>query len=101
MSIVIVTVEVSGTTAVSAPAGSSLAGASITLSNGAPAQLIAAAPYTASFADVADGTYTATVQFVDQAGNPLGAATTSGPVTVASPVSIDVPNVVNIALTVQ
>ena len=99
--IVVVSVEVQGSTTVSAKAGTSLAGMSITLSNGAPAQLVAAAPYTASFSDVAPGSYTSTAQFVDAHCNALGPVFTSGAITVEAPVSIDVPNIVTATLTVQ
>jgi hypothetical protein len=94
MSTVIVAVA---TTSTSFPAGTVAAGIVISLSGGAvPAQTVTAAPYTASFADVAPGTYTATAQAVDSSGNPLGAAATSAEFTVAAPVMVDVPQTVTV-----
>jgi hypothetical protein len=52
------------------------------LSNGAPSQMIAAAPYSASFVDVAPGTYTATAQAVDVNGVAVGELKTSAPFTI-------------------
>lgn len=80
------------------PSGTAPAGVSITLSNGAPAQLIASAPYSATFADVAPGSYTASAQAVDAAGAPLGAAAVSAEFTIAASVSVDVPSVVTVTV---
>lgn len=99
--IVNVTVATDGATTVTAKAGTVLAGMSIALSNGAPAQLVTATPYAASFSDVAPGTYTATATFVDANGNALGPAVASASVTVEADVSIDVPNIVSVSLAVQ
>lgn len=97
MSTVIVTVE---TQAQPFPSGTVAAGVSISLSGGVlHAQLITTAPYSASFADVAPGTYTASAQAVDASGNPLGAAAVSAEFTIAAPeVNVDVPSVVTVAI---
>ena len=79
------------------PAGTVPAGVKITLSNGA-AQVIAAAPYSATFTDVAPGSYTASAQAVDAAGADLGAAAVSAEFTIAAPVSVDVPSVVTVTV---
>lgn len=97
MSTVIVTLE---TVATPFPAGTVAAGISISLSGGAvPAQTVTAAPYTASFADVAPGSYTASAQALDANGQPLGAAAMSAEFTIAAPdVSVDVPSTVTVAI---
>lgn len=60
------------------PAGTAAQGGiTFTLSNGAPAQMIAAAPFSASFADVAFGSYTVTTQAVDVNGQAVGAPSVS------------------------
>lgn len=102
MSTVIVSIETQGTTPVTAPAGTVLAGLSISLSGGAyPAQVVVAAPFTASFVGVAPGEYTANVQAVDANGNALGVATASAQFTVQPDVSIDVPTVTTVSVSVQ
>lgn len=102
MSIVVVSVETNGTTPVTAKAGTTLAGASISIAGTTLApQLISAAPYTATFQDVPPGDYTAVVQFVDAAGNALGAASSSGQFNVPADISIDVPTVTNVAVQVS
>ncbi len=96
MSTVIVAVE---TQAQQFPSTTVSAGVSISLSGGAvPAQVISAAPYSATFADVAPGTYTASAVATDSAGNPLGTPIVSVEFTVAAPVSIDVPSVINVTV---
>jgi hypothetical protein len=73
------------------PAGTTPAGISISITGIAP-QVIAAAPYTATFTNVPDGTYTAVAQAVDASGNPLGAALTSASFTVpTNGVAVDIP----------
>jgi hypothetical protein len=60
---------------------------------------VAGAPYTASFSDVAPGSYTASAQAVDSLGNPLGSAIVSDQFTVAAPdVMIDVPATVSVTV---
>lgn len=94
MSTVIVTVA---TQSQSFPAGTVPAGIVISLSGGAIApQTITAAPYSASFSDVAPGTYTANAQAVAADGSALGAAAVSAEFTVAAPVMVDVPSTVSI-----
>lgn len=79
------------------PAGTVAAGIVISLSGGTiPAQTVTAAPYTASFADVAPGTYTATAQAVDASGNALGDPKVSAEFTVAAPVMVDVPETITV-----
>lgn len=97
MSTVIVAVE---TQSQSFAAGTVSAGVSISLSGGAvPAQVITAAPYSATFSDVAPGVYTASAQAVDAAGNAIGAAAVSAEFTIAAPeVSIDIPSVVTVTV---
>jgi predicted phage tail protein len=95
---VIVTLE---TVATPFPAGTVAAGIVITLSGGAaPSQTIAAAPYTASFAGVAPGTYTATAEAVDASGQPLGSAIVSAEFTIeADPtVNVDVPSTISVVI---
>lgn len=96
MSTVIVTLE---TVATSFPTGTIPAGIVITLvgSSVAP-QTVTAAPYSASFADVAPGQYTASAQAVDHAGAALGAAAVSAEFTIAAPVMVDVPSVVTVTV---
>ena len=73
------------------PAGTVSAGITVTL-EGLPAVVLTAAPYVATFDNVAAGTYAITAQTNDASGNALGSAIT-GSVTVAAPaqVAIDVP----------
>lgn len=82
------------------PAGTAAAGLVITLAGASVApQHVTAAPYTASFADVAPGTYTASAQAVDANGNPLGAAAVSEAFTIAAPdVMVDVPATVTVSV---
>lgn len=81
------------------PAGTVAAGILFTLSGAvAPTQLVTAAPFTASFADVPDGPYTVQAQAVDAANGPIGAAAVSAEFVIASDVSIAIPSVVTISL---
>lgn len=96
MSTVIVTVA---TQSESFPSTTIPAGIVISLSGGAVApQTITAAPYTASFSDVAPGQYTASAQAVDHAGNALGAAAVSAEFTIAAPVMVDIPQTVSVTV---
>lgn len=96
MSTVVVTVA---TAVTQFPAGTAPAGIVITIPGAAP-QTIAASPYVATFDNVAPGSYIASAQAVDTAGNPLGAASTSSQFEVVAPtVGIDVP--ASISVTVQ
>lgn len=82
------------------PAGTVAAGIVITIvgSSIAP-QTVTAAPYSATFADVPAGQYSASAQAVDSNGNALGAAAVSAQFTVAAPdVAIDIPSVVNVTV---
>ncbi len=80
------------------PAGTKPAGISIGITGIAP-QLIAAAPYSATFTNVPDGSYTATAQAVDASGNPLGAPFTSATFTVASgTVAVDIPGAISVSV---
>ena len=102
MATVIVTLDVQGTTAVVAPAGTTLAGLSVSISgNPVPAQIVTAAPWSVSFSNVPAGEYTAAVQGVDSNGKPLGASVSSAQFTVQPDVSIEVPTVVSVAVSVQ
>ncbi|MDE1182318.1 MAG: hypothetical protein PW947_17905, partial [Paraburkholderia sp.] len=66
------------------PAGTAAQGGIMfTLSNGAAPQLVAVAPFSATFADVAPGSYTVTAQAVDVAGAAVGPAVISEAFTVA------------------
>ena len=99
MSTVIVTVA---TASAPFPAGTVAAGIVISIPNQTlvSPQTITAAPYSATFDNVAPGTYTATAQAVDHAGAPLGAASTSDSFTISAPdVTVDVPQ--SISVTVQ
>lgn len=81
------------------PAGTAAAGIVITLVGASVApQHISASPYSASFSDVAPGTYTASAQAVDANGNALGAAATSAPFTIEAPVMVDVPQTVTVSV---
>lgn len=82
------------------PAATVAGGIVITLVGAAVApQTVTTAPYSASFADVAPGTYTASAQAIDHAGNPLGAAAVSEAFTVAAPdVMVDVPATVSVTV---
>lgn len=97
MSTVIVSVA---TQPVAFPSGTVPAGIVISLSGGAIApQTVNAAPYSASFTDVAPGQYTASAQAVDASGNALGAAAVSAEFTIAAPdVSIDIPQTVSVTV---
>jgi len=99
MSTVIVTVA---TTSTPFPAGTIAAGIVISIADQtlvAP-QTVTSAPYTATFDNVAPGTYTATAQAVDHAGAPLGSAITSTSFTISAPdVNVDIPQ--SITVTVQ
>ncbi|MEX3914914.1 hypothetical protein AB4Y43_01520 [Paraburkholderia sp. BR10872] len=102
MATVIVTLDVQGTTAVTAPAGTTLGGLSVSISgNPVPAQVVTTAPWSVSFANVPAGTYSASVQGIDANGKPLGASVSSAQFTVEPDVSIDIPNVVSVAVQVQ
>lgn len=79
------------------PAGTVPAGITISLPGVAP-QTIAAAPYAATFADVPAGTYAATAQAIDSAGQPLGAAVVSAEFVVADDVLIDIPVSITVAV---
>jgi hypothetical protein len=93
---VVVTIE---TVETQFPAGTVAAGINFTLSGGVvPAQLVTAAPFTVSFADVADGSYTVTAQAVDAAGTAIGAAAVSAEFVIASDVSIAIPSVVTVSI---
>lgn len=93
---VIVTIE---TVEANFPPGTVAAGINFTLSGGVVApQLVTAAPFTASFADVADGSYTVSAQAVDAAGTAIGAAAVSSEFVVATDVSIAIPSVVTVSL---
>ncbi|PVX61215.1 hypothetical protein [Paraburkholderia unamae] len=81
------------------PAGTVPAGIKFSLSDGSIApQTVGAAPYSASFADVAPGTYTAIAQAVDASGNALGDPATSAAFTVSAPVLVDVPDVITVTV---
>lgn len=97
MSTVIVTVA---TQAQNFPSTTIAGGIVITLVGASVApQTVTAAPYSASFADVAPGQYSASAQAIDHAGNPLGAAAVSEAFTIAAPdVSIDVPATVSVTV---
>lgn len=96
MSTVIVTVA---TSQVAFPSTTVPAGIVITLVGASVApQTITAAPYSASFADVAPGNYTASAQAIDHAGNALGSAAVSAEFTVAAPVMVDVPQTVTVTV---
>jgi hypothetical protein len=96
MKTVIVTLETVDT---KFPAGTAAAGISISISGGSvQAQLIAAAPYTASF-QLEPGTYTASAQSVTADGTLIGASATSAEFTVAdSDVTIAIPSAVTVAI---
>jgi hypothetical protein len=65
------------------PAGSPAQGGIVfSLSSGATAQTITAAPYSATFTDVPVGTWTASAQAVDVNGAAVGAAATSAEFTI-------------------
>jgi hypothetical protein len=86
------------TVQVQAPAGTSFAGFSVALSDASiPAQVLTTAPYLAAF-DVQPGTYSATLQAVDQNGKAFGQVFTSEPKTVDADIAVDVPNVTSITL---
>lgn len=82
------------------PAGTAAAGLVITLVGASVApQHVTAAPYTASFADVAPGTYTASAQAVAADGSALGAAAVSEAFTIPAPdVMVDVPATVTVSV---
>lgn len=96
MSTVIVSVATASTPF---PAGTVAAGIVITLSGGIAPQTVTAAPYSASFSDVAPGTYTASAQAVDASGNALGAAAVSTEFTIAAPdVNVDIPQTISVTV---
>jgi hypothetical protein len=96
MSTVIVTLA---TVEADQPAGTAAQGGIVfTLSNGAAPQTIAAAPFTASFADVVPGSYVATCQAVDVNGNPVGALLTSDQFTIAAPVPFQIPSSISVTV---
>ena len=96
MSTVIVSVATASTPF---PAGTVPAGIVITLSGGIAPQTVTAAPYSASFSDVAPGQYTASAQAIDSAGNALGAAAVSAEFTIAAPdVNVDIPQTVSVTV---
>lgn len=75
------------------------AGITFTLSNGAPAQTITAAPYSASFADVAPGNYTVVTQAIDVNGQPVDASATSTEFTVIDDsVGFDIPSTMTVTV---
>lgn len=80
------------------PAGTVAAGIVITLSGGVAPQTVTAAPYSASFADVAPGSYTASAQAIAADGSALGAAAVSAEFTIAAPVNVDVPQTVSVTV---
>jgi hypothetical protein len=89
------------TVQVQAPAGTSFAGFKVALSDASvAAQVLTAAPYLATFA-VQPGTYTASLQAVDQNGKVFGPVFASEAKTVEADISVDVPNVTSITMTVQ
>lgn len=95
---VVVTIE---TVATPFPAGTVPTGINISLSGGVvPAHVAMAAPYAATFTDVAPGTYTATAQAIDSNGAPLGAAAVSAEFTItADPdVNVDIPSIVTVSI---
>lgn len=73
-------------------------GISISISNGSAAQLITAAPYAATFTDVAPGQYTASAYAVDVNGNTVGTVMTSEPFTVAAPVAYQMPASISVTV---
>lgn len=90
------------TVQVQAPAGTTPSGFKVSLSDATIApQILAAAPYLATFANVTPGVYSATLQAVDQNGRGFGPVFSSGQVTVEADIMVDVPNVTSITLTVQ
>ena len=102
MAIVIVTLDVQGTTSVTASAGTTVGGLSVEIQgSGIAAQLVTAAPWSASFSGVPAGTYTAVSTPVDGNGKALGSAISSAQFTVQPDVSLDVPSVVSIAVQVN
>ena len=86
------------------PAGTAPAGIAIALlgvsptPDVTPTQMITAAPYEATFANVPPGTYTASAAALDASGNPLGAPAVSAQFTVEAPVSVDVPQTVTVTV---
>ena len=80
------------------PAGTVPAGIQITIS-GLPGKMATTAPYSAVFAGVPDGDYTATAQAVDATGAALGSPQ-SVPFSVVTPatVSVDVPQSVTVTM---
>jgi hypothetical protein len=74
------------------------AGISISMSNGSAAQVIAAAPFAATFTDVAPGSYTATAFAVDVNGNQVGSPITSDSFTVAAPVVYNMPSGITVTV---
>ena len=97
MSTVVVNVE---TQSQPFPAGTVAAGIVISLSGGVvPPQTVTVAPYSASFADVAPGTYTAAAQAIASDGSALGAPAVSAEFTIAAPdVNVDIPSTVTVTV---
>lgn len=97
MSTVVVNVE---TQSQPFPAATVPAGITISLSGGVVApQTVTTAPYSASFADVAPGTYTASAVATDSSGNALGSPAVSAEFTIAEPdVNIDIPSTVTVTV---
>lgn len=88
-----------GSTPTPFPAGTAPAGISISISDGVSApQIIAASPYSATFSNVAPGTYTASAQQVSGSGLPLGAAMVSAEFTVEADVSVDIPSSISVTV---
>jgi len=57
----------------------------------APQTIAGPAPYSATFTDVAEGSYVATFQAVDSLGNALGSAVTQSFVVAPDATNVDVP----------
>ncbi len=97
MKTVVVTIATSPTPF---PAGTVASGIVVSLSGGAIGpQTITAAPYTATFEGVAPGTYTASAQSVDAAGQPLGGVMTSSSFVIAEDdINIDIPSSITVSV---
>ena len=79
------------------PAGTILKGYQVSIGDVAPAQF-GTVGSAVEFKNIPEGTYTATVQAVDDKSNPLGAPSVSEPFTIAhtDSVSIFLPDVVSV-----
>ena len=97
MATVVVTLE---TQSQNFPAGTVAAGIVVSIVGASVAPVhLTAAPYSATFADVPAGSYSANAQAVDANGNPLGAAAVSAQFTIAAPdVAVDVPTVLTVSI---